>query len=134
MREDVILAWEMNGKPLAAGHGFPLRLVVPGWYGIAWVKWLTRIELRDRRLMNKFMARDYVTIRGEEQPDGSVAWKESSVGPMNVKSFVAKVVKRKTGAITITGAAWSGLTPLKAVEVKIDNGDWLGATIDDSPK
>jgi DMSO/TMAO reductase YedYZ molybdopterin-dependent catalytic subunit len=134
MRDDLILAYEMDGKPLTSGHGFPLRLVVPGWYGIAWVKWLTRIEARDHRLMNRFMARDYVTIRGEESPDGKVAWKESSVGPMNLKSFVAKVTKRKDGTLTISGAAWSGLTPVKAVEVKIDDGDWQGATIDDSQK
>jgi DMSO/TMAO reductase YedYZ molybdopterin-dependent catalytic subunit len=133
-RDDLILAYEMNGQPLTGGHGFPLRLVVPGWYGITWVKWLNRIEVRDHRLMNRFMARDYVTIRGEELPDGKIAWKESSVGPMNLKSFVAKVVKRKDGTLTITGAAWSGLTPVKAVEVKIDDGDWLGATIDESQK
>jgi DMSO/TMAO reductase YedYZ molybdopterin-dependent catalytic subunit len=132
LREDLILAYEVNGQPLSAGHGFPLRLIVPGWYGITWVKWLQRIEVRDRRLMTRFMARDYVTIRGEERPDGSVAWKESSVGPMNLKSFVARVVRRKEGTITITGAAWAGLTAVKAVEVKIDEGEWKGAKIDES--
>jgi DMSO/TMAO reductase YedYZ molybdopterin-dependent catalytic subunit len=135
MRDDVILAYEMNGQPLAVGHGFPLRLVVPGWYGIAWVKWLTRIEVRDHRLMNRFMARDYVTLRGAQRADGSMEWKESSVGPMNLKSFVAKVVRRKAdGAITIHGAAWSGLTPVRAVEVKVDDGEWLGANVDESHK
>ena len=82
-RDDVLLAWAMNDQPLAAEHGFPIRLIVPGWYGIAWVKWLTRIELRDRRLANRFMARDYVTIRGEKH-GGRIEWKETSVGPMNV--------------------------------------------------
>ena len=66
MRDDLILAYEMNGKPLTPGHGFPLRLVVPGWYGIAWVKWLTRIEVMDRRYMSKYMAQEYVTLRGEK--------------------------------------------------------------------
>jgi DMSO/TMAO reductase YedYZ molybdopterin-dependent catalytic subunit len=131
LREDVILAYEMNGEPLAPGHGAPVRLVVPGWYGIAWVKWLTRIEARDRRLMNRFTARDYVTLRGRELPDGHVSWQETSVGPMNLKSMVAKVVRRKDG-IGVMGAAWSGLTPLKAVEVKIDDREWLAAKIDDS--
>jgi DMSO/TMAO reductase YedYZ molybdopterin-dependent catalytic subunit len=134
-RDDLILAYEMNGQPLAVGHGFPLRLVVPGWYGIAWVKWLTRIEVRDHRLMNRFMARDYVTLRGAQRADGSIDWKESSVGPMNLKSFVAKVVRRKAdGTIVIHGAAWSGLTPLRAVEVKIDDGQWLGANVDETHK
>jgi DMSO/TMAO reductase YedYZ molybdopterin-dependent catalytic subunit len=129
-RDDLLLAYEMNGQPLSPGHGFPLRLIVPGWYGIAWVKWLSRIELRDRRLMNRFMARDYVTIRGEELPGGKVAWKESSVGPMNIKSFVARVVKRKDGTLVISGAAWSGMSPVKGVEVKIDNGEWQKADVD----
>jgi DMSO/TMAO reductase YedYZ molybdopterin-dependent catalytic subunit len=133
-REDVILAYEMNGQPLSVGHGAPLRLVVPGWYGIAWVKWLTRIEARDHRLQNRFMARDYVTLRGEQRADGSVAWKESSVGPMNLKSVVARVVRRKDGTLVISGAAWSGLTPVKGVEVKVDDGEWRGATIDESHK
>jgi DMSO/TMAO reductase YedYZ molybdopterin-dependent catalytic subunit len=131
-RDELILAYEMNGQPLTAGHGAPVRLVVPGWYGIAWVKWLRRIEVRDHRLMTRFMAKDYVTVRGEELPDGHVNWTESSVGPMNLKSMVAKVIRRQDGSIAILGAAWSGLTPLKAVEVKIDEGEWLSAKIDDS--
>ena len=131
-RDDIILAYEMNGQPLTSGHGAPLRLVVPGWYGIAWVKWLHRIEARDHRLMTRFMAKDYVTLRGEELPDGTVAWKESSVGPMNIKSIVAKVIRRKDGGLTISGAAWSGLSPVKAVEIKIDEGEWRSAKIDPS--
>ena len=55
----------MNGQPLPHEHGGPVRLVVPGWYGIAWVKWLAGIEVRDRRLMTRFIAKDYVTVRGE---------------------------------------------------------------------
>ena len=132
LRDDVILAYDMNGRPLSPDHGSPLRLVVPGWYGIAWVKWLQRIEVRDHRLMSKFMADKYVTLRGEEQSDGKIAWKQSSVGPMNIKSMVAKVIRRKDGGITVMGAAWSGLNPLKAVELKVDDGDWIGAKLDDS--
>jgi len=66
-REDILLAYEFNGEPLSREHGAPLRLVVPGWYGIAWVKWLHRIEVLDRRYMSKYMAREYVTLRGEER-------------------------------------------------------------------
>ena len=128
MKEDVILAYEMNGRPLSSGHGFPLRLIVPGWYGIAWVKWLSRIELRDRRLMNRFMARDYVTIRGERHGD-TIEWKETSVGPMNVKSLVGRVTRLKDGTIHITGAAW-GQDPITSVELKIDDGPWIQAHLD----
>jgi DMSO/TMAO reductase YedYZ molybdopterin-dependent catalytic subunit len=128
MAEDVILAWEMNGKPLPVDHGFPLRLIVPGWYGIAWVKWLSRIELRDHRLMNRFMARDYVTIRGQKH-DGKIEWKETSVGPMNVKSLVGRVTRLADGSLHVTGAAWAQ-DSIKSVQIKIDNGPWLDATID----
>ena len=76
----------MDGRPLPVEHGFPLRLIVPGWYGIAWVKWLSRIEVLDRRFMGRFMARDYVTIRGEEEADGHILWRETSVTRLNAFS------------------------------------------------
>ena len=127
--DDIILAYEMNGEPLEKGHGAPLRLIVPGWFGIAWVKWLKRIELLDRRYMSRFMARDYVTLRGEEK-DGETIWRETSVSNMDVKSICARAVKLKDGTIRLSGAAWTDGTPLKRVEVKLDNGDWLPAQID----
>jgi len=118
LRDDVIIAWEMNGQPLTKDHGAPVRLVVPGWFGIAWVKWLTRIELLDRRYMSKYMARDYVTIRGEER-DGKTIWRETSVGPIDTKSVIARATKQNDGTIRFTGAAWTDGTPLKRVEVQI---------------
>ena len=128
-RDDVILAYELNGEALPDSHGAPLRLVVPGWYGVAWVKWLTRIEVRDHRLMNRFTARDYVTIRGERHGD-RVEWKESSVGLMNVKSLVGRVTRLPNGAIRVNGAAW-GSEPITSVELKIDDGPWLQAALDE---
>jgi DMSO/TMAO reductase YedYZ molybdopterin-dependent catalytic subunit len=128
-RDDVLLAYAMNGQPLEQGHGAPLRLIVPGWFGITWVKWLTRIELLDRRYMSKYMAREYVTIRGEER-DGKTIWRETSVGPMDVKSVVARVVRRKDGSLRVTGAAWTDGTPLQRVELKIDNGYWASVELD----
>ncbi|MGD2167643.1 MAG: molybdopterin-dependent oxidoreductase, partial [Gammaproteobacteria bacterium] len=62
MSSDAVLAYEMNGAPLPQMHGAPLRLVVPGWYGVANVKWLAQIHVQDRRFMGRFMARDYVTL------------------------------------------------------------------------
>jgi DMSO/TMAO reductase YedYZ molybdopterin-dependent catalytic subunit len=134
MRDEIILAYEMNGQPLTPDHGFPLRLIVPGWYGIAWVKWLSRIEAQDRRFMGRFMARDYVTIRGEPMPDGSVIWKETSVTRLNVKSIVASVAKGQNGAVIFGGPAWTDGIPLKSVELKIDNGPWRAAKIEASPE
>src|SRR5205085_8548597 len=127
LRDDLLLCYAMNGQPLPQGHGFPLRLIVPGWFGIAWVKWLTRIEVRDRPLMQRFMAKDYVTLRGHQQGD-QIVYTQTSVGPMNIKSMVARAVRLKDGAIRISGAAWSDGTPLKSGELKIDNGEWLPTT------
>jgi hypothetical protein len=63
-----LLCYEMNGEPLPPDYGFPVRLIAPGWYGIANVKWLKRIELRDARFIGPFMAQRYVTIREEPSP------------------------------------------------------------------
>ena len=73
-----LLCYEMNGEPLPQKNGFPVRLIAPGWYGVANVKWLTRIEVRDQRHAGNFMARDYVTIR-EEQRNGQPFWTFSTV-------------------------------------------------------
>jgi DMSO/TMAO reductase YedYZ molybdopterin-dependent catalytic subunit len=132
-RDDILLCYEMNGEPLTQEHGYPLRLIVPGWFGIAWVKWLTRIELLDRRYMGKYMAQEYVTLRGEERPDQTI-WRLTSVGPIDVKSIIARAIQLKNGAVRLTGAAWGDGTPIKSVELKIDNGPWMAAVIDRSPR
>ncbi len=128
MNPNNLLCYQMNGAQLPPAHGFPLRLIAPGWFGIANVKWLKRIEVRSNRFMNRFMARDYVTIR-EEQRDGKTAWIESSVGRALLKSVPAKVT-RSDGRYQIIGAAWGA--PIASVEVQIDGGPWLPATIDRS--
>jgi DMSO/TMAO reductase YedYZ molybdopterin-dependent catalytic subunit len=122
-----ILCYEMNGAPLPTPHGFPARLIAPGWYGVANVKWLKRIEVRNTRFMGRFMARDYVTIREEERPGGGTVAVETSVGRARLKSAPAKVT-RKDGSYRIYGAAWGG--PVDKVEVAIDGGAWRPATID----
>ena len=71
----------MNGEPLPPEHGFPVRLLAPGWFGVANVKWLTRIEVRDQRYAGRFMARDYVSIR-EEHRGKKTLWTFSTVGPI----------------------------------------------------
>lgn len=129
MRDDILLGYEMNGEPLNTAHGAPLRLVVPGWFGIAWVKWLTRIEVLDRRIMSKYMAQEYVTVRGEERGDKTV-WRQTSIGPMLTKSIIARALRLKDGTLRLHGAAWSDGTPLDKVEVKIDDGRWMSAKLD----
>ena len=106
MHDDILLCYEMNGAALPAAHGFPLRLIAPGWYGIANVKWLERIEVRDTRYMGRFMARDYVTLR-EEQQNGRTVWAETSVGRSLLKSMPVRV-SRKDGQYQVVGMAWGG--------------------------
>jgi DMSO/TMAO reductase YedYZ molybdopterin-dependent catalytic subunit len=133
----LLLAYERNGVPLEKRNGAPLRLIVPGWYGIANVKWLTRIEVGDRRYMGRFMGRDYVTLRGERHGD-KIVYLEKSVGRMNLKSVVARVTRKPTqnGLIPLKaqGAAWGDGTEIKQVEVKIDDGEWRPAVLDAGPQ
>ncbi len=127
LQETNILCYEMNGEPLPHLNGAPVRLIAPGWYGIACVKWLKRIEVRDTRFMGRFMGRDYVTIREEKRPDGESVWMETSVGRTKLKSLAAKVT-RIGDKHRIYGAAWGA--PIQTVEVRIDNGPWQKVTID----
>jgi DMSO/TMAO reductase YedYZ molybdopterin-dependent catalytic subunit len=128
MSRDNLLCYQMNGQPLPPEHGFPLRLIAPGWYGVANVKWLTRIEVIDRRFTGRFMARDYVSIR-EGQRDGKAAWTFTNVGRARLKSAPAKVTR--TGSrYSIMGAAWGA--PIGGVEVQVDSGNWMTATVDRS--
>jgi DMSO/TMAO reductase YedYZ molybdopterin-dependent catalytic subunit len=131
---DAILAWEMNGEPLTVAHGFPLRLIVPGFYGIAQVKWLTSIELSETRLMTRFMARDYVTVMGRQVGD-RVEWIETSVLRQRVKSVVARVSSLAGSNRTkVFGAAWSDGTPIRTVELRIDGGGWEPARLEPQPE
>jgi DMSO/TMAO reductase YedYZ molybdopterin-dependent catalytic subunit len=129
MRDDILLCYEMNNEPLSVSHGAPVRLVVPGWFGIAWVKWLSRIEVLDRRIMGKYMAREYVTLRAEDRDD-KIIFRETSIGPVLVKSIAARALRLRDGTWRIQGAAWSDGTPLVKVELKIDDGPWQPVTLD----
>ncbi len=123
-----LLCYEVNGEPLPPEHGFPLRLIAPGWYGIANVKWLKRIELRETRFMGPFMAERYVTVREEPRPNGEVEWTRMSVGRSRLKSIPARVTV-KDGQYRVYGAAWGA--PVARVEVRCDEGPWTVATLDE---
>ena len=125
MAPENLLVYEMNGEELPNLHGYPLRLIAPGWYGVANVKWLTHIEIIDRRYQGHFMARDYVTIR-EEERDGESVWTFTSVTHDRLKSAPAKVT-RLGDRYAIMGAAWGA--PIAGVEVRIDDGPWESATL-----
>jgi len=125
MSPDNLLCYEMNGVALPPGHGYPLRLIAPGWYGVANVKWLSRIEVRDGRYAGRFMARDYVTIR-EEQDAGRTVWTFTNVSHARLKSAPAKVTRRGKHYV-VHGAAWGA--PISSVEVQIDGGSWRRAQL-----
>ena len=126
LRPDNLICYEMNGERLPVEHGYPARLIAPGWFGVANVKWLTRIELIDQRYAGRFMGRDYVNIR-EQQRDGQAVWTFTTVGPVRLKSAPAKVT-RANDRYTVMGAAWGA--PIRAVDVQIDDGPWLPTTLD----
>ncbi len=123
-----ILAYEMNGEALPLYHGAPLRLVVPGWYGVANVKWLSQIHVQDRRFMGRFMGRDYVTL-SKQDIGGEVRWEERSVTKIRLKSSIVRVTKSSSGH-RISGFVLNDGTPLRAVEISIDGGPWQAATVD----
>jgi DMSO/TMAO reductase YedYZ molybdopterin-dependent catalytic subunit len=123
----------MNGAPLPDYHGAPVRLLVPGWYGIANVKWLEQIHVQARRFMGRFMARDYVTL-SKVDVGGVERWDERSVTWMRLKSSIVRVTRRGDSH-RVTGFVLNDGTPLKSVEISIDGGAWRQAKVDpDSSK
>ena len=126
------LAWGLNGEPLSKHQGSPLRLLVPGWYGVANVKWLANIHVQEEAYLGKYQARWYRTLRGE-MIDGEMKWKESAVTHMQLKSFVARVTTDGS-RYKVLGVVLNDGTPIKGVEVKVDEGPWQPATMDPSTK
>jgi len=125
---DVFLAWALNGEPLTRHQGSPLRLLVPGWYGVANVKWLAQIHIQEEQYLGKFQARWYRTLKGEKI-DGETKWVETAVTHMQLKSFLARVTRDGSRHKVLVVALNDG-TPLKTVEVRVDDGPWQAATLD----
>src|SRR5215510_12490084 len=90
MSAEPLLAYQMNGEPLTKHQGSPLRLIVPGWYGVGNVKWLAEIHAQEDQYLGKYQARWYRTLRGE-MIDGEMKWTETAVTSMQLKSFIARV-------------------------------------------
>jgi DMSO/TMAO reductase YedYZ molybdopterin-dependent catalytic subunit len=127
-----MLVYALGGEPLTKHQGAPLRLLVPGWYGVANVKWLSQIHLQEDQYLGKFQARWYRTLRGENI-DGEVKWKESAVTHMQLKSFIARVTKNDN-RYNVLGVVLNDGTPLRSVEVRVDQGPWQPATLDPATK
>jgi DMSO/TMAO reductase YedYZ molybdopterin-dependent catalytic subunit len=128
MKPELLLVWEMNGQPLAPSHGAPVRLLVPGWYGVSNVKWLDHIHVQDTRYMGRFMSRDYVTLVGQKVGDQTV-WNETSVSRIRIKSVLSRVT-RTGNRFKAYGFVLNDGTPLRSVEVRVDNGPWQAARLE----
>jgi DMSO/TMAO reductase YedYZ molybdopterin-dependent catalytic subunit len=122
--DDVLLAYELNGVPLPPQHGFPLRLLVPGWYGMTNVKWLERITLLDEPFAGYQQARGY-RLRQTDDEQGeplSRIYPRALLVPPGIPDFMTRERTAQSGTVTIEGRAWSGLAPVSAVEVSTDDG------------
>jgi DMSO/TMAO reductase YedYZ molybdopterin-dependent catalytic subunit len=124
---DVLLAYAMNGEPLPVEHGFPLRLIVPRWYAVASVKWLTEIELIDRAFTGHYQGDKY---RYEWERDGRIV--SEPVTLQRVRALVTEPsphTEVSAGELAIRGVAWSGAAPIARIDVSVNGGDWQEARL-----
>jgi DMSO/TMAO reductase YedYZ molybdopterin-dependent catalytic subunit len=133
--EHALLAYEMNGAPLPPQHGFPLRLVVPGWYGMQNVKWLTRITVLEEPFEGYQNAVSY-RLYGEDGEPGDPVTRmlpRSLMIPPGVPEFLTRERRLEPGPVTLSGRAWSGHGPIERVDVSTDGGTTFDAAVLDPP-
>jgi sulfane dehydrogenase subunit SoxC len=130
-----LLAYEMNGAPLPPQHGFPLRLVVPGWYGMQNVKWLTRITVLEEPFSGYQNAVSYRMYSAEGEPGEPVTrmLPRSLMIPPGVPDFMTRVRHLEPRPVTLRGRAWSGQGSIERVEVSTDGGTAFDAAVLDPP-
>jgi sulfane dehydrogenase subunit SoxC len=136
MREGVILAYEIDGQPLPPQHGFPLRLVVPDWYGMTNVKWLTHITVVTEPFEGYQMLSAYRWKQSEQDPGEPVTrmMPRALMVPPGIPSFFERDRFVPMGPIVLDGRAWSGWSPIARVEVSADGGlTWEPADLGDAP-
>jgi len=124
---DVLLAYAMNGEPLPIQHGHPLRVIVPGWYGVASVKWLTEIEVIDRLFRGYFQGERYF-FEWEREGQGV----REPVTRQRVRALITEPGADQEvarGELTIRGVAWAGAAPIARVEVSVGGGPWQEARL-----
>ena len=135
MKPGPLLAYELNGQALVRDEGAPVRLIMPGWYGVCNVKWIAEIHLQQDRFLGNFQARWYRSLRGVggtgADNDPATQWVENEITRMHLKSVISRVTKNAAG-YRIFGFVLNDGTPLKSVEIGIDGGDWRPAALDKS--
>jgi DMSO/TMAO reductase YedYZ molybdopterin-dependent catalytic subunit len=132
LRPEVLLAFDLNGGPLPPQHGFPLRLVVPGWYGMTNVKWLSRITLVGEPFAGYQQARGYHVRQDPDEtgdPLSRMAPRALMVPP-GIPDFMTRRRTVAAGPVTLFGRAWSGGAPVSGVDVSVDGGkSWEAASL-----
>jgi sulfane dehydrogenase subunit SoxC len=124
LRDEVLLAWQMNGAPLPPQHGFPLRLVVPGWYGMTNVKWLSRITVLEEPFTGYQNARGY-RMRQDADEEGTPVSRmavRALMVPPGIPDFATRRRFAELTTHALEGRAWSGAGAIEAVEVSADGG------------
>jgi DMSO/TMAO reductase YedYZ molybdopterin-dependent catalytic subunit len=132
LHPDTLLAYEMNGQSLPVEHGFPLRVIAPGWAGDSWVKWLQHIEVLDHEFDGFWMKTAYRRPLHPIQPGASMDPNDTvPVTDLNVNSVIANPVGwTRPGNVRVQGVAWSNSSPVTAVSFSWDNGEtWRPAEL-----
>jgi DMSO/TMAO reductase YedYZ molybdopterin-dependent catalytic subunit len=133
MRDEVLLAYAMNGRPLEPQHGYPLRLVVPGWYGMTSVKWLAAIEAIGEPFSGYQQLGSYRYTQSLEDPGDPVTLQNvrALMIPPGIPDFATRSRLLECGLVTLTGRAWAGRNDVFRVEVSTDGGStWQDAVLD----
>ena len=132
---DALLAYEVNGVPLPPQHGYPLRLVVPGWYGMTSVKWLSRMTALDEPFGGYQMRHSYRVRHEEDEPGEPITAiaPRSLMIPPGIPEFLSRARLVEAGRGEIVGRAWSGAAEIVGVDVSTDGGrTWAAAELGDS--
>lgn len=126
MHPDTMVVWSMNGEPLPAAHGGPVRLIVPGWAGIASTKWLVGLDILDRPFDGFWNTDNYVFW----DAFGSALRPIAEMPPKSLISVPADASTISAGSITVSGWAWSGYGNIQQVQVSVDGGArWQSAEL-----
>jgi DMSO/TMAO reductase YedYZ molybdopterin-dependent catalytic subunit len=132
MRDEILLAWEINGQPLPPQHGFPLRLIVPGWYGMTHVKWLRSIAAVAEPFTGWQQDVAY-HVRSSEDEQGEPVTRikpRSLMVPPGIPEFLSRTRFLEPGRCEVEGRAWSGRAPVSRVEFSDDGGEtWADAEL-----
>lgn len=127
--DDVLLALAMNGEPLTPSHGFPLRAIVPGWYGMAAVKWLQRIVLTERPFNGYYQTVDYAFWKKDNEGATLVPITEMQVKSAIARPGINEVIAAGTN-YRVAGAAWTARAEIARVELSTDGGkSWKTASL-----